>query len=90
VNLKGKSATFYLSEEGKSFLSSVARDELYVFDVGNGQNGIVTADVEDSEDLGVWICVERKGESKFFLLRWEFILGAEIGEEKRKVFGLRG
>ena len=90
MNLKGKNATFYLSEEGKSFLGSVAGDGLYVFDVGNGRHGIVTADIEDSEDLGVWIRVERGGESKFFLLRWEFILGTEIGEEKRKVFGLRG
>ena len=90
MNLKGKSATFYLSEEGRSFLDSVAGDGLYVFDVGNGRHGIITADVEDSEDLGVWIRVKRRGGSKFFLLRWEFIIGIEIGEEKSKVIGLRG
>ena len=90
MNLKGKSATFYLSEEGESFLGSVADDVLYVSNVGNGRPGIVSGTIEESEDLGVWIRVERQGESKFFLLRWEFILGTEIGEEKHKVFGLRG
>ncbi|MGD0522050.1 MAG: hypothetical protein ABSA48_12405 [Terracidiphilus sp.] len=90
MNLKGKSAAFYLSEEGKTLLGLIMDGRLCIFDLGGGQHGIVNADVEESEDLGVWLRLERNGPSKFFLLRWEFIVGIEVNDEKGKVIGLRG
>jgi hypothetical protein len=91
VNLNGKNAAFYLSEEGKIFLDSIKGGRLSVFDVGDGRHGIVTTDVEESEDLGVWLRFERGSVSKFVLLRWEFIVGIEFNnDEKSKVIGLRG
>ena len=91
MNLKGNSATFYLNESGKTFLYSTMVNDLPVWDLGDGRHGIVAADVEESEDLGVWLRFERDSISKFFLLRREFIDGIEFNnDEKRKVIGLRG
>lgn len=91
MNLSGKYAEFYLTEEGKALLDTIAASGLSVFDIGNGSHGIVAADIEESEDLGVWLRFERHGLSKFFLLRWEFIIGIEFSkDEKGKVIGLRG
>jgi hypothetical protein len=91
VNLRGKNATLYLSEGGKTFLNSIIGDSLQVWDLGDDQHGIVTADLEESEDLCVWLRVERDGVPKFLLLLWEFIVGIEFtNDEKGKVFGLRG
>jgi hypothetical protein len=91
VNLNGKNASIYLSEEGKIFPDAIVGGRLSVFDAGDGQHGIVTADVEESEDLGVWLRLERDGTSRFFLIRWEFIVGVEFNNDgKGRVFGLRG
>ncbi len=91
MNLNGKNATIYLSEEGKILLGRIMGDGLSVFDVGDDLHGIVTTDVEESEDLGAWLRFKRGGVSKFFLLRWEFIVGIEFNnDEKSKVIGLRG
>jgi hypothetical protein len=91
VNLNGKNAAIYLSSEGAKLLSLIKSGSFSVWDVGSGQHGVVIADVEESEDLGVWLRFEREGASRFFLLRWEFVVGIEFNnDDKGRVLGLRG
>ena len=91
MNLNGKNATFYLSQGGKTYLSSMIGNNLPVWDLGDTQQGMLSADVEESEDLGVWLRLKREGEAKLFLVRWDFIVGIEFtNDQKGKVIGLRG
>jgi hypothetical protein len=81
VKLTGRNTAFHLTEEGKAFFHHVT---------GEGPWDTVSADVEETDDVGIWLRMERGGGSKFLLLRWEFILGIEVRDEKGKVVGLRG
>jgi hypothetical protein len=83
VRLAGRRATFFLSDdEGKQFLHRVAWvDALEP----------LTVEVEDSsDDVGIWVRVERGSQINALLLRWEFILGIELSAISSNVVGLRG
>ena len=81
MKLAGRNnAVFYLSEDGGSFFNQLT---------GQGPWVYVMADVEDTDDVGVWLRMQRDNESKYLLLRWEYILGVEISEEKGRIVGLK-
>jgi hypothetical protein len=46
-------------------------------------------DVVESEDLGLWIRLDREGELRFLLLRWEYILALDIQGGPGKPIGIR-
>jgi len=80
MKLAGRSnAVLYLTEDGGSFLHQLT---------GQGPWVYAMADVEDSDDMGVWLRMRRESESKYLLLRWEYILGIEVDEEKGRAIGL--
>ena len=81
MRLAGRRVTFFLSEDGREFVS-----ELLVFSSRN----VVTVEVEETDDVGIWVRVERKSIAHVLLLRWEFILGIELPVDSGKVIGLRG
>jgi hypothetical protein len=37
--------------------------------------------VHETEDLGIWIRIERGEEEHCFLLRWDYILGIDVPNE---------
>ena len=82
MRLAGRRATFFLNDEGWKFLHEAAWvDTLNPF----------TVEVEDSsDDIGIWVRVERGSHFNALLLRWEFILGIELPVDTGKVVGLRG
>ena len=81
MKLAGRNnAVFYLSEDGGSFFHQLTGEEPWVY---------VMADVEDTDDVGVWLRMQRDNESKYLLLRWEYILGVEVSEEKGRIVGLK-
>jgi hypothetical protein len=51
---------------------------------------VVSVDVEETDDIGIWVRVERKSSTHVLLIRWEFILGIELPVDSGKVIGLRG
>ena len=81
MRLAGRRATFVLSEEGREFY--------FQFD-GVPKLDPVTVDVEETDDVGVWIRVWWKPDRHVLLLRWEFILGIELPVDTGNVVGLRG
>ena len=46
--------------------------------------------IEESEDLGLWIRLQREDQMHLFLLRWEYILGIDLPTGLGKVVGLKG
>ncbi len=81
MKLTGRNTAFFLTEEGQAFFQMVTREGPWVS---------VSADVEETDDVGIWLRMERSGSPRFLLLRWEFILGIEVQDEKVRAFGLRG
>jgi len=88
MKLAGRSAVFHLSEDGKSVLRLVLGDENFEIATANTREAIVTV-VEETDDLGVWIRLYRRPDSRYFLLRWEFILGVELLGGRGNEIGLR-
>ena len=88
MKLAGRSAVFHLSEDGKSVLRLVLGDENFEIATANTREAIVTV-VEETDDLGVWIRLYRRPDSRYFLLRWEFILGVELLGGPGNEIGLR-
>ena len=81
MRLAGRRATFFLSEDGKDFYHRV--DDVPKLEP-------VTVDVEETDDVGVWIREWWKTDRHVLLLRWEFILGIELPVDSGNVVGLRG
>ncbi|MGA2350029.1 MAG: hypothetical protein ABSF70_06310 [Terracidiphilus sp.] len=82
MRIAGRRVSFFLNDEGKQFLHEVVSvDTLEPF----------TVEVEDSsDDIGIWVRVERGSHINVLLLRWEFILGIELPLDTGNVVGLRG
>jgi hypothetical protein len=89
MKLAGKSAIFHLSEDGKSVVSLVVGEEAFEIVTANAK-GTITSEVEETDDLGVWLRLYQGSNSRYFLLRWEFILGIELSANAGNVVGLRG
>ena len=97
MKLAGRPATFFLSEEGKEFFDRVAGvvlsedDKEFLVQLTTPQPpGVVTVDVEETDDVGIWIQIKREFRPRVLLLRWEFILGIELPADSGKVVGLKG
>ena len=81
MKLAGQQVVFYLSEDGEDFFHRIA-----------GVNSVspVIAEVAETDDLGIWVRARRREAPEWvLLLRWEFILGIEVRDEK-SVVGLKG
>jgi hypothetical protein len=83
MRLAGRTVTFFLGEDGKEFFHRITGEE--------HSPDLVTADVEETDDVGIWIRMQRrKSPASLVLLRWEFILGIELPVDTGKVVGLKG
>jgi hypothetical protein len=81
MKLVGQQVVFFLCEEGADFFHRIA---------GVKSISPVIAEVAETDDLGIWVRARQQEAPEWvLLLRWEFILGIEVREEKSMV-GLRG
>ena len=97
MRLAGKTVIFFLSEDGRDFFDGVAGSVLsedgkeFLGQVTNSEPlDVVTVDVEETDDVGIWVRIRRNSLPRVLLLRWEFILGIELPVDSGKVVGLRG
>jgi hypothetical protein len=81
MKLAGQRVVLFLSEEGEAFFHKVANVRSL---------SPVIAEVVETDDLGIWVRARQKAPEWVLLLRWEYVLGIEVQEEKSKVIGLRG
>jgi hypothetical protein len=82
VKLAGQTAAILLAEGGRQILELAG--------VTLSESPMLSASVEESEDLGLWIRLQREDQMHLFLLRWEYILGVDVPSGLGKVIGLKG
>jgi hypothetical protein len=73
VKLAGKTAIIVLTEDG--------RQVVQLAKIGLPETDLLLVVVQETEDLGVWIRIERGQEERCFLLRWEYVLGIDVPSE---------
>jgi len=73
VKLAGKTAIVVLTKDGRQVVKLAK--------VGLPETDLLLVVVQETEDLGVWIRVERGQEERCFLLRWEYVLGIDVPNE---------
>jgi len=82
VKLAGQDATVILTEDGKAVLELAS--------VKLPDSNLLLISIEESEDLGLWVRLQREDQMHLFLLRWEYILGIDLPSGLAKVVGLKG
>jgi hypothetical protein len=80
VRISEADASVLLSEDGRAVLATadILVEPMCWFEI----------DVVESEELGLWIRVERAGKMHFLLLRWDFILAIDVEQQARRSVGL--
>ena len=73
MKLAGKKASVILTEDG--------RQVVQLAKIGLPETSLLLVVVHETEDLGIWIRVERGKEEHCFLLRWEYVLGVDVPNE---------
>ena len=82
MKLSGKKAAVLLTEDGRRVLQLAK--------CGLPETDFLLLVVHETEDLGIWIRIERGGEEHCFLLRWEYVLGIDVPNEAAgKLMGLK-
>ena len=81
MKLAKQTATILLADDGKHVLALAA--------VVVPESGKILVEIEESEDLGLWIRLKREDGIHFFLLRWEYILGVDVEDAFTRVVGLQ-
>ena len=81
MNFSRKSLTLFLAEE--------AYEVLRLASISFPEGKPLLAEVAESDDLGLWLRIDRDGEPHDFLLRWEYILGIDKHAEAPTMGGLR-
>jgi hypothetical protein len=81
VTLRHKTVTLALSEDAQSALERMALP---------AERPLVTAWVEETDDLGVWIRVDRPSGRHVLLVRWEYVLSVDFPLEETPPIGLKG
>ena len=73
MKLAGKKASIVLTEEG--------RQVVQLAKIGLPETNLLMVVVHETEDIGIWIRIERGEEEHCFLLRWEYVLGIDVQNE---------
>lgn len=81
MRISEANASVLLSDDGRAILATV--------DIFVESMCWLEIDVVESEDLGLWIRVDRAGKMHFLLLRWDFILAIDVKEQTRRAVGLK-
>ena len=82
MRLAGQSAVVLIADGG--------RDVLELAGVNPPETSLFPVSIEESEDLGLWIRLQREDQVHLFLLRWEYILGIDLPSGLGKIVGLKG
>jgi hypothetical protein len=81
MRLAERSLAVLLSEEGRQLLQMTAVPLPETPDVGFY--------VEDSDDMGLWVRIQRGDGDHLVLVRWEYVLSLDIPAGQVRTVGLR-
>ena len=73
MKLAGKQASVILTEDGRRVVELAK--------IGLPETSLLLVVIHETEDLGIWIRVERGAEEHCFLLMWEYVLGIDVPSE---------
>jgi hypothetical protein len=59
-------------------LTDDGRQVLRLANIGSPETNLLLVVIQETEELGIWIRIERGEEERCFLLRWEYILGLDV------------
>jgi hypothetical protein len=76
-----RDASVLLSDEGRHVLQQAA--------LNLEESPFLSVRMEDSDDIGIWIRVNREDGDHLFLIRWEYVLSMDFAVGEPKILGLR-
>lgn len=79
MNLSKRKVSLVLSEDGKTALELAGL---------RWETAGLLLEVEDSDDMGVWVRIQREEEEHILLVRWDYILTMDFPSEERGIAGL--
>jgi hypothetical protein len=71
------------------FLSAEGRDLMQVAALAIPESSVLMAYVQETDDLGLWIRVEREDGTHLLLVRWEYVLAVDFPAGETRAVGLR-
>jgi hypothetical protein len=80
VNIGKKTVTLFLDQDGRAILESAG--------VPLRDFPGVLVEVAETDDLGIWIRIDRQDIKHFFLVRWEYVLAVDFPDLKQPVVGV--
>lgn len=81
MNISKKTVTVFLDQDGRAILEAAA------VPVSSDSSGLV-ANVVETDDLGIWIRIERRDGVHSILIRWEYVLCLDIAERRQDAVGI--
>jgi len=81
VNISKKTVTVFLDEDGQAILEAAA------VPMASGSPGLV-ANVVETDDLGIWIRIDREDGVHSLLIRWEYVLCLDLAERRQDTVGI--
>jgi hypothetical protein len=81
VNIGKQTITVFLDEDGKAIL------EMAGIEIPEETRGVVVR-VAETDDLGIWIQVNRSDAKHLVLIRWEYVLSVELPDRKQPLPGI--
>jgi hypothetical protein len=81
VKISEREASVLLSEEGREVLKQAA--------LNLADSPFLSVKVEDSDDIGIWVRVNREDGDHLVLIRWEYVLSMDFPVGQPKTLGLR-
>lgn len=81
MNINKQTVTVFLDDAGRAILEAAAVDGL------SDSPGLVV-NVVETDDLGIWIRVDRADVKHIVLIRWEYVLSIDIQDRKQVAAGI--
>jgi hypothetical protein len=83
VNISKQSVTVFLDEDGRAILAGAA------ISIPSDSRGIVV-NVAETDDLGIWIRINRQDANHLLLIRWEYVLSVDLPDRRQPMAGIAG
>ena len=81
MRLSERTVTIILSDDGRRILQAAA--------IGPSDSAALPTYVQDTDDIGIWIRVEREDGEHVILVRWEYVLSVDLPAGEGRAVGLR-
>jgi len=79
VNISERTVSMVLSDDGRAALGLAG--VLW-------ESAGLLLDVEDTDDIGVWVRIQREEREHTLLIRWDYILTIDFPSGERRLVGL--